>query len=55
MIFDDYPKEDILRSLVAECAKALAEIRCAKKDLDSAESRLKFLLSAIHYIKDKEI
>ena len=55
MIFDNHSQEDILQSLIAEAAKALAELRCAKNDLQQAENRLRFLMSAIHYIKDKEI
>jgi len=55
MIFDNHSRDDILKSLIAEVAKALAELRCAKNDIQQAENRLKFLMSAIHYIKDKEI
>lgn len=54
MIFDNHTFPDIITSLEAEAAKALAEIRCARKDLDQAETRLRFLLSAIHYLKHKE-
>lgn len=54
MIFDDHSREDIIMSLIAEAAKCSAELRCAQKDLVQAESRMKFLLSAIHYLK-KEI
>ena len=31
----------------------MAEIKCARKDLEQADARLRFLLSAIHYLKDK--
>ena len=54
MIFDNHPLKAIYSSLESEAAKAMAEIRCARKDLEQAETRLKFLLSAIHYLKDKE-
>ena len=53
MIFDDKPTEEVLRSLEGEIAKALAEIRCGKNDLQQAESRLKFALATVHYLKDR--
>lgn len=53
MIFDELTDEQILRSLIAECAKALNEIKCARKDLDVADARLRFLLSAVHHLNDK--
>jgi len=55
MIFDDKTQEEILQSLIAEAAKAVAEIRCAKNDLAQADTRLKFLLSALNHTKDKEM
>jgi len=55
MIFDKHNTLDIYKSLEAESAKALAELRCAQNDIKQAEVRLKFLLSAIHYLKNKEI
>jgi len=53
MIFDEHSRKDIIISLIAEAAKASAEIRCAQKDLMQAESRMKFLLSAVHYLKQE--
>lgn len=53
MIFDTINDYDVLRSMEAECAKTLNEIKCARKDLEQAEVRQKFLLSAIHHLKDK--
>jgi hypothetical protein len=55
MIFDKHSTNDILLSLEAEAAKALAEIRCAKRDLEQAEVRIRFLLSAVHHLKNKDI
>lgn len=54
MIFDDKPTEEVLRSLEGEVAKTLSEIRCAKNDLAQAESRMKFALATIHYLKNRE-
>jgi hypothetical protein len=53
MIFDNIGIYDILRSMEAEAAKSINEIKCARRDLEQAEVRLKFLLSAIHHLKDK--
>jgi len=53
MIFDDKTDKEILRSIEGETAKALAEIRCAKADLEQAEVRMKFALATIHYLKKR--
>ena len=53
MIFDDKTDDEIFRSIEAETAKALSEIRCAKKDLEQAEVRMKFALATIHYLKQR--
>ena len=53
MIFDDKTDKDILRSIEGEVAKALSELRCAKKDLEQAEVRMKFALATVHYLKQR--
>jgi hypothetical protein len=53
MIFDDKSDDEIFRSIEAETAKALAELRCAKRDLEQAEVRMKFALATIHYLKQR--
>jgi len=53
MIYDNKTDDEILRSLEAEVAKALSELRCAKKDLEQAEVRLRFALSTVHYLKQR--
>jgi hypothetical protein len=53
MIFDDKTDLEIYQSLEAETAKSLSELRCAKKDLDQAEVRLRFVLTTIHYMKQR--
>ena len=53
MIFDDKTNDEIFRSIEAETAKALAELRCAKKDLEQAEVRMKFALATVHYLKQR--
>jgi hypothetical protein len=53
MIFDDKTDMEIYLSLEAEVAKSLSELRCAKKDLEQAEVRLRFVLTTIHYLKQR--
>ena len=53
MIFDDLTNQQLIRGMEAEAAKAIAEIKCARKDLEQADARLRFLLSVIHHMKDK--
>lgn len=53
MLFDDKTLAEIIRSLEAEAAKALAELDCAKNDIKQSEARLKFLLAAVHYMKTR--
>jgi len=53
MIFDNKTDLEIYLSLEAETAKALSEVRCARKDLDQAETRLRFVLTTIHYLKKR--
>jgi hypothetical protein len=53
MIYDDKTDDEIFRSIEAEVAKALAEIRCAKKDLEQAEVRMRFALATVHYLKQR--
>lgn len=53
MIFDDKTDMEILLSLEAEVAKSLNEIRCAQRDLAQAETRLRFALTTVHYMKQR--
>lgn len=53
MIFDKLTTFEILKSMEAEAAKCFSEIKCARSDLDQADARMRFLLSTIHYLKDK--
>jgi exonuclease VII small subunit len=53
MIFDNHTLEEIIQSIEAESAKAMAEIRCAEQDLKQASNRLKFIIATTHYLKQK--
>ena len=51
----DYSEEDLIKSLEAEIAKSLAEVKNAQGDLDKIRGRLKFALVVLHIIKDKTV
>lgn len=53
MIFDDLTVEQLMRSMEAEAAKAMAELKCLRRDADQIDARLRFLLSVIHHLKGK--
>jgi hypothetical protein len=53
MIFDELTNEQLLRSMEAEAAKAIAELKCLRKDAEQIDARLRFLLSVIHNLKDR--
>jgi hypothetical protein len=53
MIFDDLTAEQLLRSMEAEAAKAIAELKCLRRDSEQIDARLRFLLSVIHNLKDR--
>ena len=55
MDFNDVPRNAMMESLIAEVAKAMNEIRHAQDDLDKADSRLRFILAAIHNLKNRDI
>lgn len=54
MELEDYSNEDLIKSLEAEIAKSLGELRCAQGDLNKINGRLKFALAALHIIKGKQ-
>jgi hypothetical protein len=49
-ILDAKTDGELLRSIVAELAKARNEMACAKGDLDKANSRISFLLAVANTI-----
>jgi len=49
----DHNTRDLLRSLEAEAAKSIAELRSAQSDLDKVNSRIRFILTVIHVIKER--
>lgn len=53
-ILDSKTDKELLDSLIAEIAKATNEIRCAKADIDKAQSRIKFLLVLTHTLIERQ-
>lgn len=53
MIFDKITDEDIILSLIAETAKSINELKCLRKDAEQIDARLRFILSALHHMKNK--
>jgi hypothetical protein len=47
-ILDSKTDKEILESVIAETAKASAEIKTAQSDIDKAKNRLKFVLMLAH-------
>lgn len=54
MDLNQYSSEDLVKSVEAELAKALNELRCLQGDADKINSRVRFCLAALHIIKDKK-
>jgi len=54
-IWNNKTPEAILHSIEAEVAKAQHEIRCATKDIQKAQNRIAFTLSAVHNLKNRDL
>jgi hypothetical protein len=53
-VLDSKTDKQLLESLIAEIAKATNEIRCAKADIEKAQSRIKFLLVVAHTLIERQ-
>jgi len=53
-ILDSKTDQELLQSLIVEIAKTTNEIRCAKADIDKAQSRIKFLLVLAHTMLNRQ-
>jgi len=47
-VIDSKTDSELLRSLLAETAKASSEMRCAQGDLDKAKNRLAFTVAILN-------
>lgn len=55
MDLKDYSDDDLIRSLEAEIAKSLSELKSAQSDLDKINGRLRFTLAVLHIIKNRKV
>ena len=53
-LLDKKTDEELLRSLVAEVAKANNEINCASNDLNKARNRLSFAIALINKLINRQ-
>lgn len=53
MIFDDKTQAELMASILAEAAKAKAELRCAQQDMNQADVRLKFILAVVNHLQQR--
>lgn len=53
-ILDKLSDEELSQTMIAEIAKATNELKCARADIDKAQSRLKFLLVVAHTLINRQ-
>lgn len=53
-VLDQKSNDELLKSLLAEVAKAQNEIRCAQQDLSKAQSRIAFLLVVVNKMINRQ-
>lgn len=53
-LFEEHGDIDLLRSLLAEAAKELNELNCAKADIDKAISRNRFIIVLVNKLIERQ-
>jgi septal ring factor EnvC (AmiA/AmiB activator) len=53
-VLENKTDQELLQSMLAETAKALNEVNCARKDLDKARNRLTFKIAVINEMINRE-
>lgn len=53
-VLDNKSDKQLLQSLLAEIAKAKNEIKCAKGDIDKAQSRISFLIVVVNELLNRK-
>jgi hypothetical protein len=53
-VLDRKTDNELLQSMIAELAKAKNEINTAQRDLQKADSRIRFLLVLAHKLMDRQ-
>jgi hypothetical protein len=54
-ILENKTEQDLLNSAIAEAAKAANELKCAKGDIEKAQSRLNFILVLLNTLQERNI
>jgi hypothetical protein len=53
-VIDNKNDKQLLESLIAEVAKASNEIKCARGDIEKAQSRIRFINMVLHTLIDRQ-
>jgi hypothetical protein len=53
-MLDNKTDKEIISSLIAEIAKATNEVKCARGDLEKAQSRIKLLMVLAHTLMNRQ-
>lgn len=53
-VIENKNDRELLQSIVAEIAKAQNEIKCARGDIEKAQSRIKFLILVVNELIDRQ-
>lgn len=53
-LIDSKTDKQLLESLIAEIAKSNNELKCARKDVDKAQNRIKFVTMLLHKLLDRQ-
>ena len=53
-VIDSKSDKELLESLIAEVAKASNEIKCARGDIEKAQSRIRFINMVLHTLIDRQ-
>jgi hypothetical protein len=53
-LIDSKSDDELYQSIIAESAKASAELRSATSDIEKASNRIKFVLMLAHKLKDRK-
>jgi hypothetical protein len=53
-ILDSKNDKELLQSLIAESAKITNELKCAKGDIEKAQSRIRFLMVIAHTMINRQ-
>lgn len=53
-LIDSKTDKELLESLIAEIAKSNNELKCARKDVDKAQNRIKFVTMLLHKLLDRQ-